>query len=197
MPDERRQFRVLYRDFLFRMVDVELFSAGGEIGKLMGQFAAMLAAFSFVLMIWIVPAVARSPLPHAKLLTAIWPVEEFLIATTMAIAGLFTILAWNAVQPDRRDCLVLGLMPLRARTIFLAKLAALGTALGVSLAATNLFTGLTFPFLTGSEGAGPFGWLQSLAAWWGTMAAAGLFACCALLAVQGLLSQFLSYRLFL
>ena len=47
MPDERRQFRVLYRDFLFRMVDLELLSAGGKIGNLLGQFAAMLTAFIF------------------------------------------------------------------------------------------------------------------------------------------------------
>jgi len=47
MLDTRRQFRVLYRDFLARTVDLELVSAGGEIQKLLAQFAALLAAFSF------------------------------------------------------------------------------------------------------------------------------------------------------
>ena len=38
------QFRVLYRQFLFRMVDIELLSADakGDMGKLFGQFAALL-----------------------------------------------------------------------------------------------------------------------------------------------------------
>ena len=52
MPDERRQFRILYRDFLFRMVDLELLSASGEIQTLLVQFVAMLAAFNFVVSIF-------------------------------------------------------------------------------------------------------------------------------------------------
>jgi hypothetical protein len=120
-PNEARcQFHVLYRDFLFRIVDLEVLSSGGEIQKLLIQFVAMLAAFSFVLAIWFVPMMSLSTMPRDKLLVAASPLEEFLIASTMAMAGLFSLLAWNAVLPDRRDCLILGLLPLRARTIFLA-----------------------------------------------------------------------------
>ena len=38
------QFRILYRQFLFRMVDLELLSADakGDMSKLFGQFAALL-----------------------------------------------------------------------------------------------------------------------------------------------------------
>ncbi len=38
------QFRVLYRQFLFRMIDLELLSADakGDMSKLFGQFAALL-----------------------------------------------------------------------------------------------------------------------------------------------------------
>jgi hypothetical protein len=179
VPDERRQFRVLFRDFLFRLVDVEILSSEGEIQKLLAQFAAMLGAFSFVLTIWFVPNVGRAGLPHDKLMVAVGPLVEFLIASTMAIAGLFTVLAWNAVLPDRRDCLVLGLLPLRVRTIALAKIAGIAAALGISIVATNSFTGLSFPFVLGG--------LRTASAWWLTMILAGVFACCALL----------SYRLFL
>jgi hypothetical protein len=40
----KSQFRILYRQFLFRMVDVELLSADalGDMNKLLGQFAALL-----------------------------------------------------------------------------------------------------------------------------------------------------------
>ena len=34
MLDTRRQFRVLYRDFLARIVDLELVSAGGAYARL-------------------------------------------------------------------------------------------------------------------------------------------------------------------
>src|SRR5438034_291767 len=111
MPDERRQFRILYRDFLFRMVDLELLSARGEIRSLLVQFAAILAAFNLVVALLMVPRYGVSTMPQHKLIVAAWGDEEFLISTTMAIAGLFAVLSWNAVLPDRRDSLVLGLLP--------------------------------------------------------------------------------------
>ena len=42
------QFRVLYKQFLFRMVDLELLSADaqGDLNKLFGQFAALLIFIS-------------------------------------------------------------------------------------------------------------------------------------------------------
>jgi hypothetical protein len=197
MPDEHRQFRVLYRDFLFRLVDIELLSAAGDVQKLLGQFGAMLAAFSFTITIFTFPALAKSQMPFEKLLGPVRIEQEFLIATTMAIAGLFSVLAWNAVFPDRRDSLVLGLLPVRLRTIFLAKVAAIGTALGVSVAAVNIFTGLCFPFLAVAPNSGLSGVLRSLGAYWLVMLLAGLFVCAGLLAVQGLAAQLLSYRLLL
>ncbi len=194
-PNERRQFLVLFRSFLSRMIDLELLSARGEIQTLLAQFAAMLAAFNFTLTIYLAPRYATSPLPHARLLTLAWLDEEFLIGTTMAIAGLFTLLAWNTVLPDRRDSLVLGPLPVRIRTLCQAKAAALLTSLGVSVFAVNAFTGLAYSTVAASQ-PGLSGVLRCLAAYWITMAAAGLFICCALLALQGVAAQIFSYRLF-
>ncbi len=197
MPDERRQFRILYRDFLFRMVDLELLSARGEIQNLMGQLAALLAAFSFVLALFLVPRYTASSLPRQRLLTAAWGHEEFLIATSIATAGLVSVLAWHSILLDRRDRFVLGMLPVRTRTIFTAKIAAIGTALAVSVVAVNLFTGLSFPFMVIAHGASALGALRSLAAYWITMFAAGLFVFCTLLAIHGVAAQLFSYRLFL
>jgi predicted permease len=194
-PNRARQFRVLYRDFLSRMIDLEVLSARGELQALLGQFAAMLAALSFVMAVYLVPRYGTSPLPHARLLTLAWLDEEFLIGTTMAIAGMFSVLAWNAVVPDRRDALVLGPLPLSAWTICRAKIAALATSLAVSVAAVNAFTGLAYPIVLSPAG-GLLGFLRSLAAYWITITAAGAFISAALLAVQGIAAQVLSYRLF-
>ena len=51
----RLQFRVLYREFLFRMVDLEVLSAHaqGDSNKLLGQFAALLI---FLSMLFALPA---------------------------------------------------------------------------------------------------------------------------------------------
>lgn len=42
------QFPVLYRVFLLRVVDLELLSPESDVVKLLGQFAAVLAAISFL-----------------------------------------------------------------------------------------------------------------------------------------------------
>ena len=137
-PDELKQFRLLFRDFLLRMVDLEVLSANGDIGRLLAQFTAMLAAFGLTFAMISLPKYAASSLPHARIMVLARTEEEFLMAATMAIAGMFSVLAWNTVLPARRDCLVLGVLPVRVRTIFGAKLASIVSALAISVAAINL-----------------------------------------------------------
>ena len=103
MPDARRQFRVLYKHFLLRLVDLEVLSAGGNTSRLFVNFAALLGAFSFVMGLYLVHDYAFSSLPRAVLARAAMGDQEFLIGTTIAVVGLFGIIAWDAVFPDRRD----------------------------------------------------------------------------------------------
>ncbi len=195
MSGERRQFLVLYRDFLRRIIDLDVLSAQGEIEKLLVQFAAMLAAFNFTFMVVVGPKYlgARPGAHHASFLGEL----DFLGATTMAIAGLFAVLAWNTVLPDRRDALILGLLPVRTRTVFAAKAAAVASVLAGAVVALNIFSGFTYPFLALPEGAGVLAALRSFAAYWLSMAAAGLFVCCGLFTLEGLAAQLLPYRHFL
>jgi len=93
---------VLYRDFLFRIVDLELVSARGDVQNLLVQFTALLAAFSLMVTVLYVPRYVYSTLAPAQLQIAAWGDEEFLIATALAVAGLFAILAWNTALPSRR-----------------------------------------------------------------------------------------------
>ncbi len=197
MIDSRLQFRVLYRDFLVRLIDLELISSGADSTRLFVQFAALLGAFSIVLGIYVVPQYALSKLAPDELALAATGDQEFLIATTMAVVGMFGIIAWDSVFPDRLDVAVLGNLPVRTRTIFYAKVAAISTGLGISIVAVNLGTGLSYPFVAIPPGGGALSIFRAFAAYWFTMAAAGAFVFCALLALQGLAAQFLSYRLFL
>src|SRR3978361_2145068 len=99
-----QQFRVLYREFLFRMVDLELLSAHaqGDINKLLGQFASLLVLFSIL---------SLGGLGGGNG-TAAWPIEHILISTTMLVVGLFAVLSWDSAFPDRRDVLVLAPLPI-------------------------------------------------------------------------------------
>jgi pimeloyl-ACP methyl ester carboxylesterase len=189
-----RPFLVLHRLFLARMIDLEILSARGDVRDLVVRFVSVLAAFSFMLTYLIGGRYFSTTLPRSRLLFAIWNDEEFLISAGIAVAGLLAVLAWNAVFPDRRDCLILGPLPVLTPTIVLAKLSAMATALGVSLIAINVFTGLVFPLATADK---DIGVLHSLAAWWVTMFAAGVFIFSSMLALQGLAAQLMSWSLFL
>ena len=192
--DERRQLRILYRDSLARMIDLEVLSTRGDVRDLFVRFAAILGALSFVAALLIVPRYGITSHSVSKLNILASSDEEFLISTTIAVTGLFAVLAWNVVFPDRRDCLILGLLPVRARTTAVAKLAAIITGLATAVASTNIFTGLTFPLVLSNGFAGG---LRSLAAWWVTAFAAGAFVFCFSLALQGVAAQLLSWRAFL
>jgi CubicO group peptidase (beta-lactamase class C family) len=141
----RLQFRLLYREFLLRIIDLELIAPQGDMSKLLGQFAALLIIVS----LWLSPVVGGLAASQPEGFTGVilsWVIAHFLISTTMLVVGLFGVLSWNALFPDRRDILVLSPLPVPARTVFLAKVAAVATALALSIAALNLFTGLVAPF---------------------------------------------------
>jgi CubicO group peptidase (beta-lactamase class C family) len=142
----KQQFRVLYREFLFRMVDLEVLSAHalGDVNKLLGQFAALLTFISLLLSITAFGFAGSHMAPAARLaFTLVF--EHFLIATTMLVVGLFAVLSWDGTFPDRRDVLVLAPLPVRARTMFLAKVAAVATALTLTVALLHGASGLIWP----------------------------------------------------
>jgi len=136
------QFRVLYREFLFRIVDLELLAPQGDISKLLGQFVALLIVVSIGLtIIGVGMAAVIQSIPDQSPLVS-WAVEHLLVSTTMLVVGLFAVLSWDSLFPDRRDVLVLAPLPLRARTLFVAKVAAVATSLGLTIVFLNSLTGV-------------------------------------------------------
>ncbi|MFN7925309.1 MAG: hypothetical protein U0Q16_34745, partial [Bryobacteraceae bacterium] len=194
MIDERQQFRILYRDFLARLIDLDVLSAGGDPQRLFVHFAAVLTALGFVLTIYLIPGYTSTPLPHERLLLAATGDQQFLASFTMAITGIFGVLAWGAIFPDRRDSLILGTLPVRPRVVFLSKIAAVGSGLAVSVVAANLFIGISYPFVVPSPVPGVLGTLRTFAGYWLTMFAAGGFVFAVLLGVQGVTLLVLPYR---
>ena len=141
----RVQFRVLYREFLFRIIDLDLLAPEGDVSKLLGQFAALLLILSLWVMLPAVSLAAGAPSDFSPLLA--WVAEHFLIATTMLVVGLFAVVSWEAMFPDRRDVLVLTPLPIRGRTLFMAKIAAVATALGMTVIVLNALPGMEAAFV--------------------------------------------------
>lgn len=142
----RRQLRVLYRQFLFRIVDLDVLSADaqGDATKLLGQFAALLIFISILGALGAVLG-GRSSAPDAQRYVVTLITQHFLIATTMLTVGLFAVLSWDSTFPDRRDVLVLAPLPVRTATMFLAKVAAAASALGLTVLLLHSAMGLFWP----------------------------------------------------
>jgi hypothetical protein len=188
------QFQVLYRVFLLRVVDLELLADHGDSARLLGQFAALLSAISFLLSAWLIFFDGRfGSFPEEFL----WTMEHLLIATTMVVVGLFSVLSWDSTFPDRRDILVLGPLPIPPRMLFVAKLTALAAALGLSILALNVFTGLVWPLVFFPATNSALASMRSLAAYWMTMLAASAFMFCSVLCVQWAAAQLLPRQIFL
>ena len=189
-------FRVLFRNFLFRIVDLDILSGQADVVKLLGQFAALLAALSLM----VAPAafrIIRSKAPPSEILVSAWVDEHYLIATTMAMVGLFAVLLWDSALPNQRDVLVLAPLPVKMRTILVAKLAAMGSTLGLAVFALNFFTGISYPLALGLVSGGFLGIIRSFAAYWTTMLTAAAFMFGWVLAIQGIAAQMFLRQRFL
>jgi hypothetical protein len=185
----RQQFHVLYREFLFRMVDLEVLSAQGDIKQLLGRFGSILIFFSSMVALGAMFFEPRHLTARAAV-GALWGTQHFLIATTMLVMGLFAVLSWDSTFLDRRDVLVLAPLPVRPRTIFLAKAAALGAALGLTTAAINGLPGVTWGLMYfAPANSGLLGGVRALAAYWIAALTGAAFVFCAVLAVQGIAGQ--------
>jgi hypothetical protein len=183
------QFRILFRLFLLRIVDLEIVAAEGDPVKLLGQFAALLTAISLLFSLPLI--VMGQSSPEFSRETA-----HFLIATTMLVVGLLSVLNWDAAVPDRLDALVLSPLPVTLRIVFLAKLSALACLLGFAVLALNVFTGLLWPLYFASS-ASPVPLIRSFAAYWIALLISSCFIFFFVLTLRGLATQLLPYQLFL
>ncbi len=190
------EFKVLFRQFFLRVVDLELLSSEGDVQKFLGQIGGLLAGISwlFTLPSLIAGGKFRS---YDEYLAAIWSTQHFLISTTMLVVGLFAVLSWDSIFPDKRDVLVLAPLPLRVHTLFLAKVAAAAAMLSISVIAVNIFTSLGWAWRWAARDSWNLGGIRPIVAYWITMFSAGIFLFGSVLAVQSLAAQILPRRLFL
>ncbi|SPE34711.1 membrane hypothetical protein [Candidatus Sulfopaludibacter sp. SbA3] len=183
------QFRVLYRQFLFRLMDVEMLSASarGDASGLFGQFGALLIFGSVVLSFGAITV--GQAIRRGGTAPGVWSAERFLVSLTMLVVGLFVVLSWDSTFLDRRDVLVLAPLPVRGRTLFGAKIAASASALGLIVVALHCLSAFVWPMVLAPAGSGVVGTIRLVAAFWVTFVAVAAFLYCAVLGVQGVAAQ--------
>jgi hypothetical protein len=109
------------------------------------------------------------------------------VTYSMVVVGLIAVVVWDSLSFDRRDAMVLGPLPIRGRTIIMAKLAALATFLVGTAAAVNTVSGVPFAIVTANR-FGAQAVARSFAAHFASTLAAGIFAFAAVVFIRGLVS---------
>src|SRR4029077_8859597 len=106
----RKQFDVLYREFLFRIVDRELLSqyAKGDMSQLLLQLVTLMVFLSALFSLPALPYLNLDRnVPLITRLMIAWNNEHFLIATTMLIVRLLAVMSRRSSFTDHRNALVL------------------------------------------------------------------------------------------
>jgi hypothetical protein len=186
-------FRVLYRQFLLRVVDLEALSIHADVISYLGQFAGILFMISLLQAVGAFFSTLGPAPPPEALVPLAWNTEQSMISMMMLVVGLITVVSWDSTFPDRRDIMVLSPLPVRPSTILFAKVAASAAILGIAVIALNGASAFAWPLVL----AGVPGILRFSPALWLTMFAASAFLYCAVLTVQGFTALLLPRRMFL
>ena len=152
----------LLRHFVRRFFDSELVTEPGQwAGVIIGSFSLLLTVFTVM-----VPSLmekyrilAHTTTPdlyrHFQRADELW-----LLTLGMSAIGLLGAAKWQSLFPGRRDYLALGMLPVRAYQIFIAKFLALLLIVTAVFVTFNIGPILTFPVIS----AGPWRFNPSLAA---------------------------------
>jgi hypothetical protein len=145
LADEWDSFKLLTRTFFGRIFDAEALSSRGGAPALL-WLAAFIATPGFT---YAFRSLAKySALwmrPMEQRVLAAWPDKLFFVYWALASTGFLAVLAWEALLPDRRDCLILQALPVRRVTSATARLAALMLFLLVMVGAAGGFSTMLFP----------------------------------------------------
>ncbi len=146
------QFRPLVRHFFGRFFDNEFVAQNSDMQVTVTKLLALLASPGFLLPCfrWTTYIGLKGSPPEVRM-AVLWFDRCFLLSFAILVMGGVTVLEWDALFPDRRDYASLIPLPIRARTLFLAKVSALilfllGFTTAVSLASTILFPIISYQY---------------------------------------------------
>ena len=190
---ERDQYWLLCRAFLQRLFENDLVPDSVDLR----QSAIWLTAiFAVPPALYAVPLLLRfvSWMTPQETAVAAVPFKLFFVGYAMAAVGFLTVLVWDALYPDRRDSVVLGTVPVRARTVVAAKISAVVGLVFCFAVIINVPAAMVFSFAAG--GYGPVGLLaRGLAGHLLATVSAGMFVFFSLLALQAGMAALLPHGL--
>ncbi|MBZ5610734.1 MAG: hypothetical protein LAP38_20925 [Acidobacteriia bacterium] len=189
-------FAVLIRHFFGRFFDNELVSPEGEMHSSIGKIIALLVSPGMVCF-WLLPKYTYlSVQPHRVFEAGSLSDKLFFLTFSVVVMGFVTVLEWDALFPDRRDFTILVPLPIRLPVIFAAKIVSLCAFVLLFFATTNAISMLFYPLTAVHPGPSFLDTLDGIRIHATAVMAATVFVFLFFVAVQGLLMNVLSYRLF-
>ena len=197
--DDAMTFRLVTRLFLRRLIDNDLISPHADRHQSLAVFFGFVVSLAvFVTFFLSTPYLsAFIQLPGPAALSALS--DRFLfIAASITLSALGALMVWDALALEARDAAILGPLPIAARTITHAKLAAAMVFGAVLTLALNAVPSVLYPaFLTVNiRGIAGGTILRLIAAHATTVIMAGLFGFFAILAIRGMLRLLLGDQAF-
>jgi hypothetical protein len=189
------QMSALVRHFFGRFFDNEFVAQNSDIQVTVTKMLALLAAPGFILP-WLryTTYLDLDHMPPAMRFPMLWSDRTAYLSFSMLVMGAVTVLEWDALFPDRRDYATLVPLPIHSRSIFLAKIAALGLFLFSFTVSVNLVSTFAFPLVSYRGPAS--GYFLRVGAQGLAILASSAFTFLFFVALEGVLLNVLSVRWF-
>jgi len=177
--------RLLFRHFLRQHASFEATATGGEAKYVIIAVVSLLAGPGYLAAVGAASGSALLVLTHAGRMPEelwLWKQEWLLLAVSLVTVAALVAVQWRSFVLGGRDYRILGLLPIPRRSVMSAKLRSLVVVVLLLHVAINTLPGLWLPV------ASPFGYFRAALALQAALLLQTVFACAAIVAIQGLAS---------
>ena len=175
--------RVLLHHFLRQFTSFEATATGGETKYVVIAVVSLLAAPGYLAAVVAARGSRTLEITHeGRMPTSLWlwKQEWLLLAMSLVVVAALVAIQWRSFVLGGRDYRILGLLPVPRRTVMSAKLQSLLVVVLLLHVAINALPGLWLPV------ASPFGYVRAALALQTALLMQTVFACGAIVALQGL-----------
>jgi hypothetical protein len=145
----RLQRALLVRHFLRHFFSSELGPRPIEAQVTLIQILRLAASTGVVIMYQLFKKYARlAPLPPATAHLATLNEKCLFLFFSMVVIGFVAVIEWNSLFPDRRDYLILSPLPIKEKTLFISKAAALCIFLVLFSVFVNAIPAVLYPLFS-------------------------------------------------